>query len=246
MKHPKRTRYQQGLVKLERAFSKLGLASRTEARALILDGKVKVGGRVCKNPELLVHPETVAIEVEGATKSKAETKTIAFYKPRNCVTTKRDEKGRKTVYDYLPKELHSLHPVGRLDYATTGLLIFTNDTKLSAFLTDPKNGIPRTYVVTVRGEVSDEELQKIKSGVLVDGEKLMPSKIEIRKRSGKETHLIVTLTEGKNREIRRLFLAFEHEVTSLKRITFGEAELGDLKVGETRPLAFESSTLRSK
>ena len=228
----KRNRYQQGLVKLERALSKLGLASRTEARVLIKDAKVKVNGRVCKDPSYLVQPEHAQIEISDQLQKTQKEIVIIFHKPKGCVTTKRDENGRKTVYDFLPEEFHRLHPVGRLDFATSGLLIFTNNTKLSSQLTNPQNQILRTYLVTVRGEVIDKSLKKIHEGIWDKDELLKAESVSVRKRSARETHLTIQLTEGKNREIRRLFLALGHEVIALKRIAFGEFELGELQSGE--------------
>ena len=124
-----------------------------------------------------------------------------------------------------------MHPVGRLDMNTTGLLLLTTDTKLSSHLTDPANAIVRVYVVTVEGMVSNEDKQTLEQGIEDKGELLKANSIELRKLSQKESHLIVTLTEGKNREIRRMFAAIGHEVISLKRIQFGTYELGELASG---------------
>ena len=162
-----------------------------------------------------------------------------LYKPRSVVTTRSDEHGRRTVFDLLPEELQSFHPVGRLDMATTGLLLLTNDTGFSAYLTDPVNAIRRTYVVTVKGKVTGEEIQKLIRGILDRGEFLKPLKLTLRKSSNKESHLIMELTEGKNREIRRMFESIGHEVTQLKRVAFGSFTLGDMQPGQFRYLTLE-------
>ena len=217
-----------GRVTLERALSKLGFASRTEARDLIETGRVKVHGSVEKNPARPVNPDSAHIEVDGEKTTRAETELFIFHKPKGVVTTKRDPEGRKTIYDCLPKEFHHFHPVGRLDMNTTGLLLITNDTKLSNFLTDPESQIPRTYVVDVRGKFTEESSKKMREGVLDSEDLLIAQFVQILKSSEKESRLRLVLTEGKNREIRRLCLALNHEVIRLKRIAFGEYELGDL------------------
>lgn len=221
---------------LERALSKLGLASRTQTRALILAGRLKVNGKTVRNPLHPVIPGKDKLTLDGKPARRNPSQTILLYKPRAVVTTRSDERGRKTVFDLLPEALRSLHPVGRLDMATTGLLLLTNDTALSAYLTDPANVIKRTYTVSVKGKVTDEEARRLTKGILDQGEFLKPTKLTLRKASNKESHLIVELAEGKNREIRRIFEAIGHPVTSLKRVAFGALTLGDMQPGEFRRL----------
>lgn len=232
------TRRRVGEVSLDRALSKLGLASRTQARELIRDGKVSVDGRIARDPGLPVVPERARIEIEGRhVDASFESRTILLHKPRGVVTTRSDERGRATVYSLLEGLSTHLVPVGRLDMATTGLLLLTNDTQFAAWLTDPTSGVNRTYLVTVRGEVGDAKLKELRMGVEDRGERLKADAIELRKRSGRETHLVVKLAEGKNREIRRLFLAGGFEVIRLKRVSFGGLELGDLEIGRWRELS---------
>jgi len=225
---------QKGRVSLDRAISKLGLASRAEAKSLIEEGRVKVHGSIEKNSSRLVNPDTAHIEIDGHKAIKNRTRLILFHKPKGALTTKRDPEGRKTIYDLLPVEFQSLHPVGRLDLHTSGLLLLTNDTRLSSHLTDPENQIERTYLVGVEGEVLDSTLSQLTAGVLDEGELLRADQVKVLKRSGKESLLELILTEGKNREVRRLCMALGHEVRTLRRIRFGEYELGDLKPGEWR------------
>lgn len=231
--------YNRGKVPLERALSKLGAASRSQTRDWALAGRLKVNGRTVTDPQFMVTPETDKFYLDGRPIARDPWTTILLNKPGAVVTTRSDEKGRKTVFDLLPPELRNLHPVGRLDMATTGLLLLTNDTRLSAWLTDPANAVLRTYAVTVAGLVTEEELRRATAGIMDEGELLKPAKVTLRKSSGRETHLMVELTEGKNREIRRLFAAIGHEVTKLKRISFGTFELGDLQPGEFRRLSQE-------
>lgn len=225
-----------GTVALARALSKLGLASRAEAVALIRAGRVEVDGRRADDPAALVVPERVRIAIDGATRERPDRIAILLHKPRGVVTTKRDPEGRPTVYDLVRDAGEHLATVGRLDWASTGLLILTNDTRLAAALTEPAHAVARRYVVTVRGEVSDETAAQARAGVVVDGERLFARDVAVRKRSQRESHLLVDLVEGRNREIRRLFDALGHEVTRLMRVSFGSLELGTLPAGQWRRL----------
>lgn len=225
-----------GKVPLERAFSKLGLASRSQAQAWITEGRVSVNGKIIKDPLFPVTPETAKITVDQKYLKLSEWRTIMVYKPKGVVTTRSDEKGRPTIFSLLSEETSYLHPVGRLDMATTGLLLLTNDTRLSSWLTDPANKIVRTYLVTVEGRIFPPDVAKLQEGISDKGEMLKPERVVLRKGSQKESHLVVELTEGKNREIRRMFKAVGHEVTALKRVSFGGIQIGTLKPGESRAL----------
>jgi len=227
-------------VPLARALSKLGLASRAEAIALILAGRVRVNGAVAADPGAPVVPERIAVAVDGRTVEPAVAITIAFHKPRGMVTTRRDPQGRPTVFDAIATAGRGLSPVGRLDLASSGLLLCTTDTQFGAWLTDPSQAIEREYVVTVRGLVGPAAAARLERGVTAEGERLHAAHVEIRKASARETHLLVTLTEGRNREIRRLFAAIGHEVTRLHRIRVGGVTLGALAPGAWRIISEES------
>lgn len=223
-----------GTVSLERALSKRGMASRSEARALILEGRVTVNGTIVKNPSARLVPERVTLAIDGATRDQAAPVTILLNKPRGYITTRSDPEGRKTVYDLLGDLPHRVVPVGRLDLATSGLLIFTNDTQFANWLTEPASDVSRVYQVTVRGEVTDEVAAKMTTGLVVGRERLIAAAVVVRKRSKRESHLTITLTEGKNREIRRMLEAVDHPVTQLRRVRFGGLELGALPPGDWR------------
>jgi 23S rRNA pseudouridine2605 synthase len=244
-KSPIKPRPQVGKVRLERALSKLGIASRTQAREAILGGRVSVDGKVARNPDAWVVPEKIRIAIDGKGTDAFSWRCFLLHKPNGVVTTRADDRGRKTVFDVLPTALRQslkgteLHAVGRLDLATTGLLLLTNDTKLSNYLTDPTNAIPRTYVVTARGEVTPAEVLRMESGVIDDGELLRADRVRILKASGKESNVEVVLLEGKNREVRRLLASQGHEVTRLKRIEFGGLKLGHLAIGAVREVPLE-------
>jgi 23S rRNA pseudouridine2605 synthase len=223
-------------VPLERALSKLGLATRSEARALIRQGRVRVNGRKITDPWRPVIPERMAITIDDHAATPPPSLTIALHKPRGVVTTRRDPEGRRTVYDLIADCPHHVVPVGRLDYATSGLLILTNDTRFADWLTDPANAVRRVYLVTVRGRVTDNDAQQLEHGLDVDGDVLRAESVTIRKASNRETHLVVELVEGKNREIRRQLDALGHEVTRLRRVQFGGLTLDHLPAGTWRTL----------
>ncbi|HET7697343.1 MAG TPA: pseudouridine synthase [Vicinamibacterales bacterium] len=236
------SRYKPGRVALERALSKLRLASRRDARLLVRGGRVQVNGRTVTDPLAAVSPERDAIEVDRRRVVAPAWRTIALHKPRGYVTTRRDPEGRPTVFDLLGADAAGLAAVGRLDLASSGLLLLTTDTQLAERLTNPASGLVRRYVVTVRGELGDEHC-----AAMVRGRGgLKAASARVIKRSRRETHLIVELTEGKNREIRRLiehmYSEFQCEkrgqspfsVSRLLRVAYGPIELGTLQPGRWR------------
>jgi 23S rRNA pseudouridine2605 synthase len=228
-----------GTTPLARALSKRGLASRADAIALILDGRVRVSGRVVRDPGAAVVPETLQVAIDGRECTAPAWRTIALHKPRGVVTTRRDPQGRPTVYDLLAPLGDGLAPAGRLDLASSGLIVCTNDTRLGAWLTDPAQAVEKEYVVTVRGRVSAASVAALEAGIVDDGEPLRAAAVTVRKASGRETHLAVVLREGRNREIRRLFAAAGHEVTRLLRVRIGALTLGTLAPGAWRDIQRE-------
>jgi 23S rRNA pseudouridine2605 synthase len=216
-----------GAIALNRALSKLGVLSRSQATAAIRAGRVAVDSRIVHDPALAVLPERVRLTVDSVPVRplRAAWRTLVFHKPRGVVTTRRDPQGRTTVFDVLGENGRGLVAVGRLDLASTGLLILTSDTRLANWMTDPASAVPRTYVVTVRGEVTP-----------VEARNLPAASVALRKTSTRESHLIVELRQGRNREIRRMFAAIGHEVTRLHRVRFGGLELRDLESGRWREL----------
>lgn len=223
-------------VSLDRALSKLGLLSRSQAVQYITASRVKVDNKICTNPDKQVIPEIVKIEIDGVVQIPAANITIAFYKPTGVVTTASDEKNRKTIYNYLPSNYGKLVPVGRLDMNTSGLLLLTTNTQLANYLTDPINVIPRTYLTTVRGHFTEEQRVSCLEGIEDQGEMLKAKEVIILSSSDKESKLKLVLTQGKNREIRRMMENTMTPVISLKRIAFGKVTLELKTPGEWKIL----------
>jgi pseudouridine synthase len=226
-------------VPLYRALSKLGYVSRTQARAIIEAGEIIVDGKCSCDPDLLVSIGTANIFHNNKPVKPEQLCVIMLYKPRGVITSRRDEQGRATVYSLLPPELQNLHCAGRLDWATSGLLILTNNTLLSSWLTDPESEIPRVYIVTVRGMMTAEQAEQMRKGIVDGKQELKSDTVVVRKSSNRESHLVMTLTEGKNREVRRLCSSVGHEVTKLKRVAYGALTLESLAPGEYRKLNSE-------
>lgn len=227
------------LVHLNRALSKRGILTRSQATEAVLAGRVTVDGRVVRDPAARVDMERAAIEVDRAQAAAVPWRTMLFNKPRGVLTTSRDPQGRKTVYDVIGEPARGLVTVGRLDFATSGLLLLTTDTTLAAWLTDPGHRVPRVYLATVRGRVTPADAARLEDGVMEGGDRLQASAVVVRKTSNRESHLIIELMEGKNREVRRLCQVVGHEVTRLKRVRFGHLDLGGLVPGAWRELTRE-------
>jgi pseudouridine synthase len=202
---------------------------------LIRAGRVKVNGALVRSPHLWLDPKADAVTVNGTAVRPQRRLYFAFHKPVGVITTRSDEHGRKTVYDFLPKNLPWLFPVGRLDKDSSGLLLLTNDTRFGERITNPLDKIPKTYEVMVDRLVAESDLRILQSPMsLEDGTRVGPARIQLRAKAEKMYE--VTITEGKNRQIRRMFRQLGYQVLSLKRIRIGMIELGGLKEGKLRPL----------
>ena len=227
-------------VTVDRLLSKLGIASRGTSQEWIRAGRVRINGRVVRDPATWVMWPKDSVSIDDQAIQDSVKRFFLFHKPKGVITTHSDDKGRKTIFDVLPPNLGYIHAVGRLDQATSGLLLLTNDSVLSSFLTDPTHKVMRTYLVSVRGEFTEAQAKEATVGVVNGGERLQCHSVKTQKSSGRESHLEVVLTQGKNREIRRLFKSLGHEVTKLRRIQYGPFKLEDLPPGEWREIPIEN------
>ena len=223
---------------LARALSKMGYCSRAQATALIRGGRVKLNGREVRNPEAPVRMGVDHLTVDGSAIAERPKLYLMMNKPRGLVTTASDEKGRATVYDLLDsgKEREWVSPVGRLDKASEGLLLLTNDSKWAARITDPARHLDKRYDVQVDCVVGNVLLERIKAGATVGGELLRAKAVRILRVGSKNSWLEITLDEGRNRQIRRLIEALGAQVLRLVRVSVGALELGELKKGAVRHL----------
>jgi 23S rRNA pseudouridine2605 synthase len=224
------------LERLQKYLSRAGVASRRQAEGLILEGKVKVNGRVVTELGVKIDPDHDRVQVEGKRVGPpAPQVTFMLHKPYGCVSTTRDPQGRRTVMDLAPKDYGRLYPVGRLDYDATGLMLLTNDGELAQRLTHPRYQVPRTYRVTAVGEMADKDLEQLASGIELDGRPVSTEVKLLKKGSGK-TILEITVWEGRYHLIKRLLEDVGYPVLKLKRMAFGPLRLGRLVRGACRPL----------
>lgn len=224
------------LKTLERLISKSGLGSRTEARSWIAAGRVAVNGRVLLNPDHWVDLERDRVTFDGKPLERAERVYLLLYKPTGYLTTYKDPEGRPTIYDLLPEREQYLFPVGRLDLDTSGLLILTNDTEFAERMTNPDYKVPKTYVVKASRRLEDADLQRLRDGVELSDGPTRPAKVEHLRDPGGHTVFEITITEGRNRQVRRMVEALDAKVLRLERTAIGSLKIGDLEIGKARPL----------
>lgn len=223
-------------MRINKYLAECGIASRRASDKLIEEGQVKVNGKVCDiGYEVDLNNDHVTVDGKPINAVKKYDYYI-MNKPKGCVCTVKDDKGRKTVMDLLPPRIKRLFPVGRLDYDTEGLLILTNDGNLTFKLTHPKNEVPKTYLVKTEYPVTDEGLSKLRSGVIIDNVKTKKCNIKLIESNKSGSKLHITITEGKNRQVRKMFEAIGNNVDFLKRIKIGELTVSGLNRGEVRPL----------
>jgi 23S rRNA pseudouridine2605 synthase len=225
-------------VTLPRALSKLGFCSRTQAEELVRAGRVTVEGRVATDLETWVDLSSAAIAVDGKRIAAEARVYLMLNKPRGLVTTRHDPEGRPTVFDCLKHLDHAhLSPVGRLDKASEGLLLFTNDTEFAQALLDPETHVAKTYHVQMDRIVDREVLDAMVAGVRHDGELLRARRVRTVREGDRNSWIEVVLDEGKNRQIRRMLEALDIACLRLVRVAIGNLPLGDLEKGAVRPLS---------
>jgi len=223
-------------MRLNKYIAQAGIASRRKADELILAGKVRIDGAVIDTLGYNVGPDEV-VEVNGRTIQPAKKHVyIMLNKPKGYITTASDDKDRPTVMDLLLDMEERVFPVGRLDYNTSGLLLLTNDGDLAYSLTHPKHQIPKTYRARVSGYVSPEQVARLKKGVDIGGYVTGKAEVEVVKQADRSAVVEITICEGKNRQIRKMFAAVGNKVVELERISIGNLNLGHLKLGHYRKL----------
>lgn len=225
------------MERLQKVMAQAGVASRRKSEELILAGKVKVNGETVTELGVKV---TLAdrVEVEGVQLAKEQSIYFLLYKPRGVISTANDEKGRRTVVDFFQEVTERIYPVGRLDYDTSGIIIMTNDGDFAHLMTHPKFEIKKTYVAKVKGIPSREALKKLEKGIELEDGLTAPARVKTISVDKKTRTAIIEITihEGRNRQVRRMFDAIGCPVDSLKRETFGTLTTRGLNAGEVRPL----------
>lgn len=220
--------------RIAKRMARAGLCSRREAEAWILSGRVQVNGALLKTPACVVTHEDKIIVDGKPLKSAEPTKLYLYHKPAGLVVTRRDPEGRPTIFEYLPQKYHNLITIGRLDINTEGLLLLTNDGELARHLELPSTGWVRRYRVRVHGHPDDRELEDLQEGITVDGIQYGPIDAMREKIQGSNAWLILSLREGKNREVKNVLGALGLKVNRLIRVAFGPFQLGQLDENEVQ------------
>ena len=222
--------------RIAKIMAAAGLCSRREAERWIAEGRVVVNGQVLKTPACVIGQED-AVTVDGKPLAEKQPRRMWIYhKPAGLITTNRDPQGRPTIFEKLPTTLPRVVTVGRLDFNSEGLLLLTTDGELARDLELPARGWKRKYRVRVHGKVTPTIIGRLTKGVKVNGVAYAPCQIEVEREQGTNTWVLMTLTEGKNREIRRLMDFFGLPVTRLIRVAYGPFQLGNLPAGDVREI----------
>ena len=227
------------LKTLERVFSKVGIGSRSEARSWIGNGRVRVNGKIVLNPDHWVDLQKDRVTLDGKALKSAKKTYLLLYKPKGYLTTRRDPEGRPTVYDLVGDAGTWLAPVGRLDLDTSGLLILTNDTAFAEIVTNPDHKVPKTYQLKAATLLTGEQIEQLGRGVQLSDGPTRPAAVRRLRDQGKHTFLELTISEGRNRQVRRMLEAVGSKVLKLVRTSIGPVRIGELPIGKWRELTRE-------
>jgi 23S rRNA pseudouridine2605 synthase len=227
------------MERLQKVLAHAGVASRRKCEEYILAGRVEVNGKTVTELGFKIDPDTDEVKVDGRPIRQEEKVYIAFHKPKGVITSVSDPEGRKVVTDFLKGIKERVYPVGRLDYDTEGLLLLTNDGELANFLIHPRHHVPKTYLVTVKGVPHGDDLERLRNGIELEDGKTMPAEVEYHDIAAdqKQSVISITIYEGKNRQVRRMFEAISRPVIRLRRIRFGSVILEGLPRGRYRTLS---------
>lgn len=224
-------------MRLQVALSHAGISSRRKAASIIEEGRVRVNDKIVRKKGFAVNPDKDKIVVDGKRLRFKEKVYLLLNKPKGILTSRYDPEGRKTVFDILPREFRELHPVGRLDKDTTGLLLLTNDGEVTYRLTHPRFGIRKIYRVCCKGRIGDKEKKRLERGMVIEGRKTARAKVDVVHADEKMSKLFIEIHEGRKRQIRSMFLFLGHPIKKLERIGYEFLKLGPLKKGEFRHLS---------
>ncbi|MBQ8522635.1 MAG: rRNA pseudouridine synthase [Clostridia bacterium] len=223
-------------MRINKYLADCGVASRRKCDELILQGKVKVNNKVTRELGLDIKPTDVVLFENRVVRPNIRRVYYKLHKPKGYVTTASDEKGRKTVVELMRKVQERVYPIGRLDYDTEGLLILTNDGDITNILTHPKNLVKKTYIASIEGEISPQDIKQISKGVDIGGYITQPCSAQIVEKDEKFTRVEIVISEGKNHQVKKMFEAVGKNVAFLKRVSIGEIKLGGLSRGEYKAL----------
>ncbi len=227
------------MERIQKRIASCGVASRRKAEELIKEGRVKVNGQVVETLGYKLNPND-EVTVDDIVIGKVQKQYYVLNKPRAVISSANDEHNRKTVLDYCSKEMlkDRLYPVGRLDYDTKGVILLTNDGDFMNRMVGPQSGIQKEYLVRIKGIISQEEIQKLEKGVIINGHQTLPSLVDIDSVDRKNNSCLVriTITEGINHQVKEMFASIGHEVKKLTRVRFGNIRIDDLHEGEVRRL----------
>ena len=222
---------------LDRVLSQAGVASRKEARQWIGAGRVAVDGKKIQTPDVWVDPRHQIVTLDGKPLRPAQKIYLLLYKPKGYVTTYKDPDGRPTVYDLLKDVPEKVFSAGRLDLDTTGLLIFTNDGEFADRITSPESHVPKTYLVKASMLLTEDQLDQLRRGVTLADGPTRPAVVKRLRDSGRYTFFEITITEGRNRQVRRMVETLGSKVLKLVRTEIGTIRIGDLQIGTYRALS---------
>lgn len=226
-------------MRIQKFLSRAGVASRRKAETMVLEGRIRINDRVVTELGTTVDPIGDRVEVDGTPVAIADSRWIRFHKPAGVLCTAEDTHGRRTIYDVLPDEYRGLRYVGRLDVETEGLLLLTNDGDVANRLQHPRYQVEREYEVSVQGVPSEKDIFRLRAGVTLEDGIARPTRVEVAEPVGGKGNLTIVMTEGRKREVRRLFFAVGYPVVTLRRVRFGPVTLGNLRVGQWETLSPE-------